>query len=102
MIRAIAKKGGLIGINLYGLFLNQMGHSTIEDTIKHIQHIHQIAGIETIALGSDFDGFTGDAEVYNAAQWGKLIDRLNKAGISQEGIDKISYKNALRVIQDVL
>jgi len=102
MIGAIAEKGGLIGINLYGLFLSYQGHSTIEDIIRHIQHIYQVGGIESIALGSDFDGFVGDAEVSNAAQWGKIIEALGKVKISQTDIDKITYKNALRVIKDVL
>lgn len=102
MIGAIAEKGGIIGINLYGLFLSQTGHGTIEDTVRHISHIHQVGGTEGIALGSDFDGFIGDTQIASAAQWGKLIEELKRVSFSQEDIDKITYKNALRVIKDVL
>lgn len=102
MIKAIANNGGIIGINLYGLFINGRDYSTLDDVIRHINHIYQVGGIETIAFGSDFDGFIGEGEVCNAAQWGKLIHRLTKMGIPQRHIDKITYENALRIIKDVL
>lgn len=102
MIREIANRGGLIGINLYGLFLGNESYSNIDDVIKHINHIHQVGGIESIALGGDFDGFIGEIEVYNAGEWAKLIDRLKKNNMSDQQIDKITYKNGLRLIKDVL
>lgn len=102
MIKAIANQGGVIGINLYGKFLNKNGYSTIDSIVQHIQHIYQVGGIESIALGGDFDGFTGQLEVYNAGEWARLIDRLKKKNIRNGHIEKITYQNALRIIKDVL
>ena len=70
--------------------------------IRHIRHVRKVAGIDAIALGSDFDGFAGPCEIRNCAQFGKLTDALSAGGFTDEEIEKICWKNALRVIESVL
>src|SRR3977135_3289748 len=58
MIVALAKKGGVVQVNFYCNFLNtdRPPHATLDDVVAHIDHIRQIAGINAIGIGSDFDG----------------------------------------------
>ena len=100
MIRALAEKGGVAGLNLYGYFLSETGESRIEGMAEHIVHMLRIGGSEFPAIGTDFDGFDGIEvlEIPGIHEMGRLWDALGKKGIPQSQIDKIQYKNAARII----
>ncbi len=103
MIRAIAKRSGVVGINFCSLFVTTAGNYTyVKDLIKHIKHIVTIGGIDVVAIGSDFDGIGDTLEIKDASMMNLLLDGLLQAGFSQEDIDKIMYKNAMRVFQEIL
>ena len=55
-IRAIAARGGLCGLNLFGKFLAKDRPATLDDAVRHVLHVRALAGDGAIALGSDFDG----------------------------------------------
>lgn len=63
LIRAIAERDGLIGLNLFSLFLAGEGdnrRATIDETIAHVEHIVEVTGRhDLVALGSDMDGGFG-------------------------------------------
>ena len=102
MIKVLATKGGVMGINFEKFFLGSAPISRVEDMVLHIQHIYKVGGSEVIAIGSDFDGISSELELAHAGEMSKLVDALRKTGFSQAQIDKICWKNALRVIKDTL
>lgn len=102
MIRLLADKGGVMGINFEKEFLGTSDISEVEDMIVHIKHIKKVGGIEVLAIGSDFDGISPNLEINNIGEIDKLISALKSNSFSEEEIEKIMYKNALRVIKDVL
>ena len=104
MLREIADHGGITGINYCPPFLTGDGkaESRMEDMILQMRHIRDVAGIETIGLGSDFDGIGGTLEINGAGEIQKLADALSLAGFRDDEIEKIFYRNALRVYQTVL
>ena len=105
MIIALNKNGGIMGMNYCNEFLDndpQIGRRTIECLIKHIKYIKKLVGVDVIALGSDFDGINNNIELKDASLLTKLVDALYANGFTKEEIDKITYKNALRVFQEVL
>lgn len=55
-IQDIAKSGGVVGVVFYPYFLNGSSNSSIDDVIKHIDHIVNLVGTNYVAIGSDFDG----------------------------------------------
>lgn len=63
LIRAIAQREGIIGLNLFSLFLTDEGdkrRATIDETIAHVEHIMEVTGRQDlVALGSDMDGGFG-------------------------------------------
>lgn len=103
MIIQLAKRGGVMGINFAADFLNEhAGISRINDMVKHIKYIRDLAGIDCIGLGSDFDGIPQNLELKDASMMPLLCIALKKEGFSEEDIEKIFYKNVLRVYKEVL
>lgn len=106
MILKLASRGGVMGINFCGDFLVEKdggnAPSCIKDMVKHILYIKNLAGIDCIGLGSDFDGIDSQLELKDASYYQMLKVELEKAGLSKEDIEKIFYKNVLRVYQEVL
>lgn len=102
MIRTLSESGGVMGICFERDFLGDSKHARVDDMIRHIKHIKNIGGIDVIAIGSDFDGCNPNGEIENIGEIEKLIQALRDNGFSEDEIDKIFYRNALRVIRDVL
>ncbi len=106
MIKKLADRGGVMGINFYSLFLDQNAKSKseakIKDMINHIKHIRNIGGIEVIGLGSDFDGIDCQVEMKDASKIQILAEKLKKEGFTEEEIEHIFYKNVLNVLKEVI
>lgn len=106
MILKLAQRGGVMGINFCGDFLKQsdVGNETscIEDMVDHIVYIKELAGIDCIGLGTDFDGITSELEIEDASMMNQLATALSNKGFTEEEIEKIFYKNVLRVYKEIL
>lgn len=102
MIKVLSEKGGVMGINFEKSFLGENTPAKVSDMVLHIKHIKNIGGIDVIGLGSDFDGIDIPSEIANTSEMYKLAHQLNINGFSDDEIEKIFYKNILRVIKDVL
>ena len=104
MLRGIAEHGGVTGINFCAAFLTDDGKglSRIDDMIAHIRHIQNTAGIDAIGLGSDLDGIGDTLELNGAGEMQKLADALSLAGFTAGEIEKIFWRNVMRVYEEVL
>ena len=106
MIKELARRGGVMGINFCGDFLKPSTHgnerSCIEDMVKHILYIKELVGIDYVGLGSDFDGIDQNLELADASMMPQLEAALLKAGLTSEEIAKVFYQNVLRVYQAIL
>ncbi|MDD8049010.1 MAG: dipeptidase [Thomasclavelia sp.] len=106
MIIKLANRGGVMGINFCGDFLVETkegdAKSCIKDMIKHINYITNLVGVDYVGLGSDYDGIDSELEMPDCSQIGKLKKALQDEGYSNSDIDKILYKNVLRVYKAVL
>ena len=102
MIKVIASSGGVIGINFCNFFLGNSKISTIDEIINHIKHIVNVGGVDVIAMGTDFDGIPNKVEIEDISQMYKLEDRLLRSGFKECEIEKMMYKNSLRVFKEVL
>lgn len=100
-IKALAAKGGMMGICLYAGFLAQGREATIKDAIAHINYVRDLVGIDYIGIGSDFDGGGGIVGCNHSGEFFNLVRELLREGYSQEEIDKILGGNFLRVLNEV-
>ncbi|AEV30385.1 Zn-dependent dipeptidase, microsomal dipeptidase [Sphaerochaeta pleomorpha str. Grapes] len=100
MIRALASKGGVAGLNFYPPYLSDdsLHASRIEDMVRHLQHMHNIGGAEVLALGTDFDGIEGDLEIPDISKMEKLWEALKKADFKERELDMLWQTNALRLL----
>lgn len=93
MIKKLANKGGITGINFCGAFLQADERSTTDSMIKHIRHIINVGGLEVVGIGTDFDGMDGDLELKGAQDMPKLVEAMEKAKFKEGEIEAICYKN---------
>lgn len=107
MIHALGDRGGITGLNFCGSFLTfdtstDNPRSTVDAMVRHAKHIVNMGGIDVLSLGSDFDGIPQNLEIADAAYMHLLIQGLEKSGFTTGELEKICYKNALRVFRAVL
>lgn len=103
MIKALADKGGIAGVNLYPYFINKAGKATVEDVAEHVMHMYKIGGEDFISVGTDFDGFDeGELEVSNIGEIDKLYEAVKRRGLSGRQMEKFWSRNAMRAMQEVL
>ncbi len=105
MIRKLSERGGVTGLNFCADFLvlpkeRELNKNTMTALINHAKHITNIGGIECLGLGSDFDGIPTNENIPNATYMPQLYDTMKKAGFSETDLEKIFYKNVLRVYKD--
>ena len=146
---ALAKNGGVVGIDFVAGFLDEANHAAadalrekmkpeldaeekkyahdpplarkkrwalykeraraelppvpLERVIEHIDHAVQVAGVDHVGLGSDFDGFSvGPAGLDDCTALPRITEALLARGYSEDDVAKILGGNFLRVFEQVL
>jgi len=111
-IRAIAKTGGVVGLQFFSGVLSSDAdqRATVEDLIRHIDHIVDVAGVDHVALGPDFlephlinrspDHYVQGLEDITTIP--RVTDALVGQGYSDADIRKILGENILRVYKQVI
>jgi membrane dipeptidase len=95
-IRAVAQRGGVVGIIFCPRFV---GGDGLGPVVKHIKHIVDVAGEDTPALGSDWDGFIVPTQpLSDPTGVPLLVDALREEGLTDGAIGKILRHNVLRVL----
>ena len=121
MIRALAERGGVAGINYYAPFLKDRedqftgsGETVSQytqkkplpglcsDMVAHMKHMKQIGGIGCIGLGSDFDGINTMTEMKDASGMQLLADEMSREGFTIGEIEAVFHDNVLRVYKELL
>ena len=103
MIKKLADKGGVMGLNYCSAFIEDGNeeYTSIEGMVKHVKHIVNVGGIDVLGLGSDFDGIGNDLQIKDASGLPLLYEALRKE-FSETDLEKIFYKNVLRVYKQCL
>ena len=102
LIKLIANKGGVIGLNFAQSFLGTSPVSRIEDIVKHGLYLINKGGEDVVALGTDFDGIKPNTEIKDASEMYRLYDVFQEAGLSVEQCEKLFWKNADRLLKEIL
>ena len=111
MIKALAKKSGVIQINVNCGFISQKSadapkdapvRATLADVVAHIDHARQVGGIDAVGIGTDFDGITCTPEGFDdVSKFPALTRALLEKGYSPTDIKKIYGGNTLRLMRQV-
>lgn len=95
-LRVIAETGGVAGLNLHRGFL---GGQKLSSIVAMVKHMVAVAGVEHVAIGSDFDGGTPPSGLADASTLPSLASALVAAGMTEADVRKIMATNALRVLE---
>ena len=93
-VKRVARGGGVIGI---GFWEGAVCSLTPEAVARAIGHVRDLAGIDHVALGSDFDGTTTTG--FDASRIAAVTQALLDAGFSEADIRKVMGGNVLRVLR---
>ncbi len=101
MIRAMAEKGGVAGVNFYPCFVHESAKITAENLADHVEYMYKKGGEDFVAMGTDFDGYSdGESTIAHIGQMVQVYDAIKKRGFSDRQMEKIWSENILRVIKE--
>lgn len=122
MLKSLADRGGVAGVNFYNRFLedpagradanlpaeasaggNPDSEITMNEAIiRQIRYMTNVGGMDSVGLGTDFDGFVCPLEMENCSGMQRLAEDLERAGFTNGEIEGIFYKNVTRVYREIL
>ncbi len=101
-LRAIAETGGVVGLNFATAMLRADGKMLPEVglgvMLAHLDHMMAQAGVDCVALGSDFDGAVVPAGIGDASGLPHLVEAMERHGYSSDMIEKICFENWMRLL----
>lgn len=99
MLKTLAEKGGMTGLNFASYFLSKDKVSTASALLRHAKHIVNIAGEDAIGFGSDFDGISCELE-FGGCEGYELILELFEKHFTPRQMEKLTYLNFLRILKE--
>lgn len=103
--KAVASAGSIIGVNFYQKFLriDDWKKADLKDVARHVLHFCEVAGVETVALGADYDGMSWPpVGLEDVSKLPDLAEELMRNGMSEGEVRQVFYKNAKRYLGKVL
>lgn len=101
-LEAIRESDGMVGLNFAVSFLWPDGTKELdmplEVMVRHIDYLVNKLGIDKVGFGSDFDGANITNRIKDVSGLPNLLKALNDAGYDKDSLEKIAYKNWLRVL----
>lgn len=96
-LAAIAATGGVVGI---GLWETALCGDTPAHWARAVRHAVEVAGIDHVGLGSDWDGAV--ATIVDASETAHLTQALLDGGFSEDDVRKVMGENVVRVLLETL
>jgi membrane dipeptidase len=76
--------------------------ATIADVVAHVEHVRQVAGVDHVGLGGDYDGTDSQpVGLEDVTGYPRLVAALLERGWSDDEVGKLVRQNVLRVLRDV-
>lgn len=76
--------------------------ATLADVVAHCEHVREVAGIDHIGLGGDYDGTDRLPEgLEDVTGYPRLLAALAERGWSRDDLARLTSRNVLRVMRDV-
>jgi membrane dipeptidase len=97
VLRRLPQNGGVVMITFVPQFVNATGRATMDDVISHIEHVRDVAGIDHVGIGGDFDGIDTVVEgLEDTSTYPALFAELSRRGWSESDLRKLAGDNSLR------
>ncbi len=101
ILRRLRENGGVLMQVFYPPYISvEDSVATISDVADHIEHIRDVAGIDHVGIGSDFDGIPTYVQgLEDVSTFPALFMELARRGWSDEELEKLAGENLLRVMR---
>ncbi len=109
VLRLTAVNGGVVMVNFYSGYVaptseiskDSKALGTLSDVVDHIEHIVDVAGIDHVGIGSDFDGVPRlPVGLEDVSTYPRITQELLNRGHRRDAIHKILGGNILRVLRE--
>jgi membrane dipeptidase len=101
-LREVARSEGIVGIVFTPMFVRADGRddpeTPVETIVAHVRHAVEMAGLQHVGLGSDFDGAPMPSDLPDVAALPRLIEALRDAGLTADEVELIAWGNWRRVL----
>ena len=75
--------------------------ASLEDVVAHVEHVREVAGVEHIGLGGDYDGVDELPDgLEDVSGYPRLLAALADRGWSDEDLARLTCRNVLRTMGD--
>jgi membrane dipeptidase len=103
-LQAIRDSQGLVGLNFHVGFIRPDGalvqETPLEALAHQIDYLVERLGIDGVGFGSDFEYAVVPRSLGDAAGLPKLLEVLRRRGYTQAELEKLAYRNWIRVLRD--
>lgn len=100
VLRRLPENGGVVMITFVPSFLTDRGEATVADVADHIEHVAELAGIDHVGIGSDFDGIESTpVGLEDVSTYPAIFAELSRRGWSEAELAKLAGENVLRVMR---
>lgn len=108
ILRRMPENGGVVMVTFVPSFINEavrthegprseVPRATLADVADHIDHVREVAGVDHVGIGSDFDGISSTpVGLEDVSTFPALLAELSRRGWSQEDLRKLAGENVLR------
>jgi len=74
---------------------------SVRDVADHVEHVREMAGVDAVGIGSDYDGTVGPPDgLADVSKFPNLLAELATRGWSDADLAKLTWRNTLRVLRD--
>ena len=102
-LHAIRESRGMVGVNFATSFIRPDGQrnddTTLEQLIRHMDHLIEHLGVDGVGLGSDFDGATIPVEIGDVRGLPRLVDAMRRHGYDEATLRKLCCDNWVSVLE---
>jgi membrane dipeptidase len=73
----------------------------VEDVVRHVEHIREVAGVDHVGLGGDYDGSdVMPVGLEDVTGYPRLLTALAERGWSEDELASLAHRNILRVLRE--
>ncbi len=108
ILRRMPENGGVVMVTFVTSFVNEAvrtyegppverSRATLADVADHIEHVREVAGIDHVGIGSDFDGISSTpVGLEDVSTYPALLEELSRRGWTEGELRKLAGENLLR------
>ncbi len=101
VLRRLPDNGGVVMVTFVTSFVNEnAAEASLSDVADHIDHVKNVAGVDHVGIGSDYDGIDDTpVGLESVATFPALFAELHRRGWSEADLAKLAGENLLRVMR---